>query len=435
MAKGKRFDKKNAKTFSIVHRSHEDALYYDNDASKHVLVEVAQRRAAPEELAAKSGSTRAYDAKILAEKLGPDGVGSVRENEGLAAQYGIFYDDSKYDYMQHLRPMGQAPDSVFLEAAPEKKQEKKEPSIEALIRDALPSEQKRKVTHDDTENIPRELQGFNPEMDPRLREVLEALEDEAYVENDAEGDGDIFGDLLQSGEVEDGDDDDEYDEWDMDNWAEHEGYHSLGDERGPGRERDFEQEIELENPYAEGEAPEEFGAATVDQAWERDFAQYKKSARSGGNEWDSDNEFEDEEEDVVAELPKKGKSKTKARRKMGAMTDTSAFSMTLSACFRSEGLTLLDDRYEQMAKKFEREDADEYREFDMKAERGDFENLLDDFLDNYELESGGRRLVAKDKALDAMKLAADSVSRGKLAQRRKKQALALLGSLFKNMKI
>lgn len=29
----------------------------------------------------------------------------VRENEGEAANYGIFYDDSKYDYMQHMRDL------------------------------------------------------------------------------------------------------------------------------------------------------------------------------------------------------------------------------------------------------------------------------------------------------------------------------------------
>ena len=41
------------------------------------------------------------------------------------------------------------------------------------------------------------------------------------------------------------------------------------------------------------------------------------------------------------------------RKKKGAMTDTSSFSMSSSALFRTEGLTLLDDRYEQLNKKFE----------------------------------------------------------------------------------
>jgi protein LTV1 len=40
----------------------------------------------------------------------------VRENEGEAAEYGIFFDDTEYDYMQHLRNVGEAPDAILLEA-------------------------------------------------------------------------------------------------------------------------------------------------------------------------------------------------------------------------------------------------------------------------------------------------------------------------------
>lgn len=40
----------------------------------------------------------------------------MRENEGEAAEYGIFFDDTEYDYMQHLRTVGEVPDAVLLEA-------------------------------------------------------------------------------------------------------------------------------------------------------------------------------------------------------------------------------------------------------------------------------------------------------------------------------
>lgn len=411
MPRGKRFDKKTAKTFSVVHRSHEDALYYDNDASKHVLVEAPQRRDEP--------SHKAYTTKDIAAKLSPEELASIRNNEGLASQYGILYDDSKYDYMQHLRPIGQG-DGVFIEAEADKP---KPSRIEDLIKDALPSEAVRKVTVDDTENIPRELRGFNPDMDPRLREVLEALEDEAYVENDVDGDEDIFGALLQSGEA--ADDEDDEDEWDMDNFSdEYEAYDHL----------DYEPEhVEQENPYNEGEAPEDAGAAAVDTAWEKDFMKFKHASKHAANDWDSDNEFDDEEEqDAVGELPAiaKKKNKNRARKKMGAMTDTSSFSMLSSALFRTEGLTLLDDRYEQLAKKFEEEPEEQQGEFDLKNERQDFEGMLDDFLENYETERGGRKLVRKNEKVAAIKEAADSVSKSKLAERRRKEAMDKLGGSF-----
>ncbi|KAM9932085.1 hypothetical protein OXX80_008273 [Metschnikowia pulcherrima] len=443
MARGKKFDKKNAKTFSVVHRSHEDSLYFDNDAPQHVLVEAPQSKKSQQKPSTNTGQNEnhvAFSTDELAKRLSPAELKSIRENEGLAAQYGILYDDSKYDYMQHLRPIGEAQDSVFIEAQEEKKPKSKQ-NIEDLIKDALPSEQTRTVAHDELENIPRELQGFNPDMDPRLREVLEALEDEAYVENEAEGDADIFADLLQSGQADEDDfysDEGDFDEWDMDNYEDE--YEDYGSDYSG-------EKIELENPYGAGEAPEEVSgpeeAAVVDNAWERDFEKFKKSQKNHANDWDSDNEFEDENDEVpeLRELPAGGKKKpkTKLRKKMGAMTDTSSFSMSSSALFRTEGLTLLDDRFEQLAKKFEHEDEEEKTEFNMNEERNDLEEMLDDFLDNYELGSGGRKLVKKDKRIDALKEAADSVSRGKAAHRRKKQAegqsLGELGSSFGKMSI
>lgn len=440
MARGKRFEKKVAQTFNVVHRSHEDSLYFDNDASKHVLVPAKERQKTITRSSRKD-QPKILNTTELEESLTREEIASIRENEGLAAQYGIFFDDSKYDYMQHLKPIGQNANAVFIAKKDEEKPEKK--NIEDIIKDALPSEKTRRVTHDTFENIPRELQGFNPNMDPRLREVLEALEDEAYVEGEAVEGPDMFSDLLQSGEVEDEEDfyeGSDYDEWDMDNYDDEYDQYDL----------DYEpQEVELINPYGDGEAPEEeFGATEtgniVSNAWEQDFKKFRNTTRNGANEWDSDDDFEDEteakeENDTVGELPAIGKKKpkNKVRKKMGAMTDTSAFSMTSSALFRSEGLTLLDDRYEQLAKKFEEEDEEEEpQEFNMKEERQDLEGMLDDFLDNYELERGGRKLVKKDTTLHAIRDAADSVSKSKLAARRKKEnSVAGLGGSFGNLRI
>ncbi|KAI5961810.1 LTV1 [Candida pseudojiufengensis] len=446
----KKFDKKNAKTFNIVHRAHDDVKYYDEDASQNVLVESNQSKSKSKlnSNQTTSNNKKIYSTNDLETKL----KNKVRDNEGLAAQYGITYDDSNYDYMQHLKPIGDSNDGIFIKAKNESTTEKpqKKLNLEDLLKDNLPSEEKRYISRDLNQSIPDELKGFNPNMDPRLREVLEALEDEAYIEDtkndrdeedeeeegDLEEDDDMFADLLKSGEIKedeyneyyDYDDDDydyenenneDYDEWDMDNY-----------------------EDEYNKKYNE-ESEELIDNKEINKNWQKDFMKFKKDNKNKINEWDSDDEFEEEEEDKqsinneldeeeeeendnLGELPvlnknsnSKSKSKTKLRKKKGSMTDTSSFSMSSSALFRTEGLSLLDDKYEQLNKKYEQKEEESpennsnSKSFNMKEERNDFENLLDDFLDNYELESGGRKLVKKDKEKLILQKAAKSVSRGK----------------------
>lgn len=433
----RRFDKKNATTFSVVHRAHDDEHYFDNDASRHVLVPIDHKNKQKNSSSTNKDSEKpGYSREQIEKKLGGD-LKSVRENEGMAAQYGIYYDDSKYDYMQHLKPIGKAEDAVFI-AKKEKKNNNKQDLFE-LLKDQLPSEKTNKVTQDNLESIPKELQGFNPNLDPRVREILEALEDEAYIENEnedtdanteADAGDDIFNDLLQSGEVDDdyidGDeeyygDDQDFDEWDLDNYEQE--YDAKYDSDN------FEEQVV---PYNEGEAPEELAEPTHDKnvvntAWERDFQKFKSQSKQ--NDWDSDDDFDEDEEveepdkDVLGELPNfsKKKSNTKERKKKGAMTDTSSFSMSSSAVFRTEGLTLLDDRYEKLARDFEKDDNDEeYQEFDMNNERQDLEGMLDDFLDNYDLDRGGRRLMKKDDEITRLQEASDKVSKGKASARRMK---------------
>lgn len=393
----RKFDKKNAKTFQLVHRSHDDAHFFDDDVTSHVLVEKPLHKAkvGPEAIITKQDLERQLE-------------GQVRGNEGQAAQYGIFFDDSKYDYMQHLKPIGEG--DLFIENKPAA--EKSKLQIEDLFdKTQLPDEKERsrgfQPRNDIYEDIPQELKGFQPDMDPRLREVLEALEDEAYVEEESNA---LFDDLLKSGKVED----EGYDDWDDEDEFDYE-----------ADEYDFDakhhQEIDqFDNPYNEGEAPEDFDPELMPSNvvggtndWQRDFAQFKRSTKQQNNDWDSDDDFDEEEEaedDVVGDLPviaNKKVNKTKLRKKKGAMTDTSLFSMLSLALFRTDGLALLDDRFEKVNKEYEEpEEEEEYQEFNMDNERGDLEEMLDDFLDNYELEGGGRRLVKKDEELTKIKQAA-----------------------------
>jgi protein LTV1 len=98
-------DKKKATTFHLVHRSQRDPLINDPESSARVLKYVPPSNA-------KAGAQ-----PITRESLEEDiDVEAVRANEGEAAEYGIYYDDTEYDYMQHLRSVGEAPDAVLLEA-------------------------------------------------------------------------------------------------------------------------------------------------------------------------------------------------------------------------------------------------------------------------------------------------------------------------------
>ena len=75
-----------------------------------------------------------------------------------------------------------------------------------------------------------------------------------------------------------------------------------------------------------------------------------------------------------------------------------------------------------MKKKYDRNDNNEEGEeqpFDFKNERSDFASMVDDFLDNYEQK--GKRIVKKDKEVEKIRNAADTVSKSKLAQRRRRQ--------------
>lgn len=433
----KRFSKKNAQKYVVVHRAHDDPHYYDTDAQEHILVPV-------DSPGQKPGSKPVT--KILEDVPADREPIKSGSHVGEAALYGIEFDDSKYDYTQHLRPIGADPANSFFLAAKDDKGQKKslndlfvepgyvenEPNAPVFQRGvAKPGY----LLHQ--QDVPEEISGFRPGLNPALREVIEALEDEAYVVNDDivvqrsanrqqatpaaqdDDEDDIFAELLGSGEAQgDEDFDDQADEWDIDNLGDFE------DEQYQKEMADFANVENLED------------LKNIDiQADVRRFQ--KEQARTNG----TDDEFSNDEGDSVSpeihdtlgDLPsfdskaKKAGKQKKERRKKGAMSDVSGYSMTSSAIARTETMTVLDDKYDQIISGYENyeeeqyEDEEEPQPFDMSKERSDFESLLDDFLDNYELGSGGRKLVKKDEEVDRLKRAADEVSKGKLSQRRNRE--------------
>jgi protein LTV1 len=297
---------------------------------------------------------------------------TMRANEGEAATYGITYDDSAYDYMQHLRTVGMGGgDSVLLEAP--KRQPKKKDSI-ALSDDMFASKNEisQKEAQAATEAIPPELQGFQPDMDPHLRQVLDALSDDEFVDEDGDED-DVFGALLGSGQLEDGE---EAEEFEFREWGVNEDDEDARTENGEPRE----------------------------ETWEDRFRAFKaaggrpKVASNGG--WDDDDVDSAERSEMadtvgslvngIEDMMVRGGKKRHGKR---GPSDASGMSMSSSNVYRNDNLRTLDDRFDAIERQYEMDDEDEWDEEyedDPEISRDDFDAIMDDFLDNYEVV--GRRM-------------------------------------------
>ena len=401
MPQKKWIDKKSAAHFTLVHRPQNDPLIHDAEASSMVLNPT---------ILPNSNKVKKLD--DLASELGSD-VGNIRENEGEAANYGIYYDDTDYDYMQHMRDLGSGVgESYFVEApAPKNKgrgKEKqsledalKESSLEdksglVLDEEILPSKNLRKVTYQAQQDFPDALAGFQPDMDPRLREVLEALEDEAYVDEDDE----IFGELAKDGE-ELNDDEFEQGAWD----EEEEGWES--DDTAKPAKDNAEVIPELVQADIDNDEREDHG----DGDWLADFSKFKKDqaskvAKVGPSDMQSS---------LVSTTTNGGRRK----KRKGALTNPSAYSMTSSSMLRTEGLTTLDARFEKVEEQYgladEMDDMASVSAASSSASsvqgpvRGDFDNIMDDFLGSYSMS--GKRNVKKGKYQSGMEQL-DEVRRG-----------------------
>ncbi|KAJ3301324.1 hypothetical protein HDU76_005779 [Blyttiomyces sp. JEL0837] len=304
MGKKKRsfIDKSKSVTFQVVHRSQRDPSLADENASKLVLKPVVPSynllkkgkvSDVPgvdydfEEISDEDGEEDDDDEDWDGEDDGLDGVfedddpidGTDAQSDGSGSKakagkgksagsvpgkttkksvepvevkedptmHGIFFDDFKdYDYMKHLKPVGEDPTAVLLDA----KNALKKPKFGINFVDdaasvAMSEVPRRKVQFD----IPTEVLASEYEdrvgmlnrgatvdvldVEPEMREVIYALEDEEYVEEDLD---DFFAaldadeipedlDILPDGEYEarkaaEGgqarqavqDDDDEYEE-------------------------------------------------------------------------------------------------------------------------------------------------------------------------------------------------------------------------------
>jgi len=229
--------------------------------------------------------------------------------------------------MQHLRPItdGQGQEEgveTIMIPAPAPNQSKgkarardatsflKEVASDVPL-EALPSATETVRDYEAGVAIPSTIAGFQPDMDPHLRQVLEALEDDAFVEDEL-GDG-FFGELVEGGER----DDDEY--------------------------VDFEFGEDVTS--AQGSAlDQDTSAPRTDDDWMQRFARFKRENAkvSSASEYEED-EGDSEGRDTVTGLPKLLVVGGKRRRK-GA-SDASGYSLTSSSMVRNGGLSTLDEQF------------------------------------------------------------------------------------------
>lgn len=373
-------DKKNAATYQLFHRSQHDPLIHDPQADDRVLHQVGGPS-----LPASDASKRAKNLHDLQDEFGTD---AVRKNEGEAANYGIFYDDTKYDYMQHLRELGTGGgEAHFVEASSKdnNKGKNKGMKLEDALRQvslddgrstaggrsvygsqygdmrSTASSYVRKPTYQDQQNVPDSIAGFKPDMDPRLREALEALEDEEFVDEDE----DVFGELTKSAEEMDPG------EWedtlfDVEEEDEDDGWESDATEKAPVQTDTTDIADRNDADAAPGELPDLNEPIPdqhpEDQAWMREFAKFKKDAKSkpaAGPAAPPSIVPSEQRSTLASTVFTAGGTPVRRKKRKGAMTNPSAYSMSSSALARTEGHRLLDDRFEKVEALYALDEEDE----------------------------------------------------------------------------
>ncbi|KAG9016690.1 hypothetical protein FRB90_002482 [Tulasnella sp. 427] len=378
MPKKDPFKAPGAVKFQLVHRSQRDPLIHDPEASQVIFKPISGNK--------ESNLSHDEMRRAMEEATSAD-----RPNVGEASKYGIFFDDTEYDYMQHLRSVGDHEDnvdSILLEVPTSSKRKNasamtlKDPSVmDGIPSEYLPPKQELPHTYEAQREIPSSISGFRPDMNPHLRQTLEALEDDAFVDGGLEDD--FFAELVKDGEAAD--------EEDLDFLFEEQGLN--------------EEEVEKE----------EEDVVNENDDWEARFKRFKKSQDRVAHAHEEVSEKDymaSEGGDTIASLPEMSVRGIRKRRKK-AGSEASGYSMSSSSMFRNQGLTTLDERFDKIIEnEYENdhdpdcecpdcddrparlkrgaagdlptsEDSDEAP--DLVTTRDDFDGILNEFLNDYEI--------------------------------------------------
>lgn len=282
-----------------------------------------------------------------------------KASAGDAANFGIYFDDTEYDYTQHLRTIGGQDafgdelDSVLI-AAP-KPHDAKSAKKGFILKQQQEQEKDKAMlkAYESQTAIPSELQGFNPDMDPALRQTLEALEDEAYLEEDP-------GEFDSVDVVDDADEEEWFDDLVGGGMRAQDEFVDFGpdEEEDPAiTARKQREREEYETAKANGEDLTPFHT----EDWMQKFREFKlankdKASPPASDDLPSDvDEFEEmsdyrsEGADTVGSL-RSGIGAARTRRKLRkAGSDASGYSMSSSSMFRNDGLQSLDAQFDRVS--------------------------------------------------------------------------------------
>jgi protein LTV1 len=221
--------------------------------------------------------------------------------------------------MKHLKPVGVQEDgfeSVLIEApAPKHKgkgaKSKNPIQLVELPPEALPSTSELPRSYEAQEAVPSSISGFQPDMDPHLRQTLVALEDDAFVDDSLEDD--FFGQLVAGGQREEDEDIEfEFHEW------------------GEGVDHVDQKTDELHE----------------ESNWGAAFSKFKNTRNPESTNGDSGPDSNSESGDTIGSMPQFAVIGGKKRRKDSS--DASGYSMSSSSMFRNEGLTRLDEQFDRV---------------------------------------------------------------------------------------
>jgi protein LTV1 len=443
--------KDQAQTYRLLYRSQDDPLINDDNAGDRALFQLSGHSSSSSN--AQSGSEVGPQGLHIADLENEVDLESMRENEGEAAEYGIYFDDTKYDYMQHLKDLGDGGgESHFVDSMGtnvEGKGKGKTMRLEDALRevsldDHIDAQSQdsgsilddrfstfsttKNRTLERQQNIPDEIAGFQPDMDPRLREALEALEDDAYV--DDKDNDDIFGELGldgKHGELT-------LDEFEMNYTEDGDGWESDVTEKASAQPKQValpEFQPSGSTSAADNLIPDAEEASAQDGDWLRDFAKFKRDHGTQKKQ-----PRLPAAESIIAASAANDQAPTlytlngtplRQKKRKGAQTNPSAYSMTSSSLSRTEGQQLLDARFDQVEKMYSVEEGDEIDDMDgnmslasgltglskqskmsqlsttsfanKEAVRTDFDGMMDGFLGDWEKANpgGGKRRGAKGK--------------------------------------
>lgn len=436
-----------AQTYRLLYRPQDDPLINDEAAADQTLYQISGPSSSSQ---SQATSRTPQDGLHIADLEQDVDLDSIRENEGEAAEYGIYFDDTKYDYMQHLRDVGEGEgESYSVDAMPIKvtgKGKEKTMKLEDALRevslddgtqsrytgsvldDGFSAMSSKNRTLERQQDIPDEIAGFQPDMDPRLRQVLEALEEDAYVDDKDEED--VFGALAlqgQNGELN-------LDEFEATYPEDDEGWESDATEKAPTQPREvpIPQPPPLDSTTIDPPSiPDAEEASAQDGDWLANFAKFKRSQHKTQQQPPAADSIiaSSNVQDRAPTLYTLDGTPLRQKKRKGAQTNPSAYSMTSSSLARTEGQQLLDARFDHAEKMYSVDEADELDDMDAdggmslasgltskskmsnvsqlstgsfadkQAVRTDFDSMMDGFLGEWDKANpgGGKRRGAKGK--------------------------------------